>query len=36
MSDTNLENSNYTEKIAILTQADIFESLPNYYKEHAV
>jgi len=36
MSDTNLENSNYTGKTAILTQKSIFESLPDYYKNHAV
>jgi len=36
MSDTNLENNNYNGKTAILTQKDIFDSLPNYYKENAV
>jgi len=36
MSDTNLENSNYVGKTAILTQKNIFESLPSYYKDHAV
>ena len=36
MSDTNLENSNYTGKTAILTQEGIFESLPAYYKSHSV
>ena len=36
MSDTNLENNNYTGKTAILTQKNIFDSLPDYYKSHAI
>lgn len=36
MSDTNLENCNYSGKTAILTQAEIFESLPAYYTRNAI